>query len=194
MSKNRIYSRCWIDFVNHSIEPNTISKYNSASQSYEIRSIQPIELDEQLTFLYNPHSNVDLFVEYGFVLPFNPSNQFDIRFQLEQILSQAQIDILKSFNYWNSLQFYAGDGDLSWTVLKAIELFVNEESWSPYDDPTQDLSQQLQNLLTDVRQKFENEFQQWKTEVFQYEKQILYNDFKIIIDDTSKSILRKCTK
>ena len=92
------------------------------------------------------------------------------------------------------MQFYAGDGDLSWTVLKAIELSVNEESWSPYDDPTQDLSQQLQNLLTDVRQKFENEFQQWKTEVFQYEKQILYNDFKIIIDDTSKSILRKCTK
>ncbi|CAF5105866.1 unnamed protein product, partial [Rotaria sp. Silwood1] len=77
----------YLDFVNHSIEPNTISKFNSLNRSYEIHTIKSINYNEQITFLYNPHSNIDLFIEYGFVLLINPYNQLNIEYELEQLLS-----------------------------------------------------------------------------------------------------------
>ncbi|CAF1497278.1 unnamed protein product [Didymodactylos carnosus] len=89
----------YLDFVNHSIESSTISKFNHLTHSYEIRTIKSIDLNEQITFLYNSHSNVDLFIEYGFILSSNPYNQLNIEYELEQILSNQQIQLIKSFNY-----------------------------------------------------------------------------------------------
>jgi len=179
----------FLDFVNHSIEPNTISKFNLLTRSYEIRTIKSIDSNEQITFLYNPHSNIDLFIEYGFVLLSNPSNQLNIEYELEQILSNQQIQLLKSYNYWNSLEFYSGNNDLSWTIIKAIELNINEQTWSPYDDPSLENKQQLTNqiklFLNIVQQNIEKDFQEWTTNRFITEKNILYKDFLIIIHDTS---------
>ena len=188
----------YLDFVNHSIQPNTISKFNPLTRSYEISSIKPIEIDEQITFLYNPHSNVDLFIEYGFVLSFNPSNLINIEYELEQILTKEQNEIIRSFNYWNSLEFYSGDHDLSWTVIKAMEIHLDQSNWSPYDDPSTDkhsaLFDQFQFLLNMVRSNIEKDFQQWNTEHFLQEKTILFQDFQTIIDDTSISIKKSFGK
>lgn len=181
-----------LDFINHSIEPNTISKYNSITRSYEIYTIKPININEEITFLYNPHSNVDLFIEYGFVLLSNPYNQLNIEYEIEQILSNEQIEILKSFNYWNSLEFYAGNNNLSWTVLKAMELSFNQNQWLPYDDPSSNhhyqLKEKLIELLTMIKLNIDRDFHQWTTNEFNSEKTILYNDFVKIIDDTSINI------
>ncbi|CAF3265042.1 unnamed protein product [Rotaria socialis] len=179
----------YLDFVNHSIEPNTMSNFNSFTRSYEIRTTKPIDINEQITFLYNPHSNVDLLIEYGFVLTSNLYNQLNIEYELEQILSNEQIQKIKSFNYWNSLELYSGDNDLSWTVIKTIELTFNQDHWSPYDDPSIEdkckLKEKLKQLLTDVKQNIEKDFQQWITNHFHLEKNILYHDFLTIIRDTS---------
>ncbi|CAF1432633.1 unnamed protein product [Rotaria magnacalcarata] len=179
----------YLDFVNHSIEPNTMSNFNSLTRSYEIRTIKPIDINEQITFLYNPHPNVDLFIEYGFVLTSNLYNQLNIENELEQILSNEKIQIIQSLNYWNSLELYSGDNDLSWTVIKTIELTFNQDRWSPYDDPSIEdkckLKEKLKQLLTNVKQNIEKDFQQWVTNYFHLEKNILYNDFLTIIQDTS---------
>ncbi|CAF1169975.1 unnamed protein product [Adineta steineri] len=179
----------YLDFVNHSIEPNTISKFNSLTRSYEIYSIKTIDFNEQITFLYNPHSNVDLFIEYGFILSLNPYNQFNIEYNLEQFLSNEQIQIIKSYNYWNSLEFYSGDNDLSWTIIKAIELNINQSQWSPYDDPSSKDKYQLKNKMKEflnlIQQNIEKDFQEWITDHFIVEKNILYKDFLTILHDTS---------
>ncbi|UJR24052.1 hypothetical protein I4U23_027020 [Adineta vaga] len=180
----------YLDFVNHSIQPNTISKFNQITRSYEIRAMKSIEFNEQITFLYNPHSNIDLFIEYGFVLPSNPHNQLNIEYELEEILSNEQIQLFKSFNYWNSLEFYSGDNnDLSWTVIKAMELSINQTDWSPYDDPSSNNKEKLKNQIKEflilVQQNIENDFRQWITERFLNEKTILYKDFLNILHDTS---------
>lgn len=179
----------FLDFVNHSIEPNTISKFNSLTRSYEIRTLKSIDLNEQITFNYNPHSNIDLFIEYGFVLLSNPFNQLNIEYQLEQILSNEQIQIIKSYNYWNSLEFYSDNNDISWTIIKAIELNINQDQWSPYDDPTTENKQKLKNkiilLLNMIKLNIEKDFQLWTTEQFKIEKKIFYKDFCTILHDTS---------
>ncbi len=130
-----------------------------------------------------------MFIEYGFVLLSNPSNLINIEYELEQILSHEQIQIIKTYNYWNSLEFYSGDNDLSWTIIKAIELNIYQQTWSPYDDPSEDHKQQLTNkikqLLNIVKQNIEKDFQQWTTEQFIIEKNILFNDFLTILHDTS---------
>jgi hypothetical protein len=186
---NKLFSFYRLDFVNHSIEPNTISKFNHLTRSYEIRTIKPINSNEQITFLYNPHSNVDLFIEYGFILSSNPYNQLNIGYDLEQMLTNEQIQIIKSYNYWNSLEFYSGNNDLSWTIIKAIELSINQNKWSPYDDPPVEVKHQLDNkmkqFLDMVKQDIDKDFQQWTTDRFVTEKSILYNDFLTIIHDTS---------
>ncbi|CAF3571670.1 unnamed protein product, partial [Rotaria sp. Silwood2] len=162
----------YLDFVNHSIEPNTISKYNSLTRSYEIHTIKSINLNEQITFLYNPHSNIDLFIEYGFVLSFNPYNQLNIEYEIEQLLSNEQIQLIKSFNYFNSLELYSGDNDISWTIIKIIELSYNQYNWSPYDDPPYKhnylLNQKIKQFLIIIKQNIENDFQQWTTNHFLY--------------------------
>ena len=182
----------YLDFVNHSIEPNTISKFNPLTRSYEIYSIELIQMDQQITFLYNPHSNIDLFIEYGFILSSNPSNFIQIEDELQQILTKEQVQIFRSFNYWNSLQFYSGINDLSWTVIKAIELQLDQHNWSPYDDPSPDKHQQLFDkfylFVNIVRENIEKDFEQWNTEHFLHEKNILLEDFRTIIRDTSLSI------
>ncbi|CAF1323561.1 unnamed protein product [Adineta ricciae] len=176
----------YLDFVNHSVQPNTISKFNQTTRSYDIYAIKSIELNEQITFLYNPHSNVDLFIEYGFVLQSNPYNQLKLEDDLQQILSNEQIQLFKSFNYWNSLEFYPGDNDLSWTVIKAIELNFNQTEWSPYDDPSsKELTKKIQEFVKLVQENIEKDFQRWSTEYFLNEKMILYKDFQTILHDTS---------
>jgi len=145
-------------------------------------------LNEQITFLYNPHSNIDLFIEYGFVLTYNPYNQLNIEDDLEQILTNEQIQIIKSYNYWNSLEFYSGDNDISWTIMKAIQLNVNQHQWSPYDDPSSNDKHQLTNriklFLNLIQQNIEKDFQRWITDHFNAEKTILYSDFLTILHDT----------
>ncbi|CAF3676931.1 unnamed protein product [Rotaria sp. Silwood1] len=179
----------YLDFVNHSIEPNTISKFNSLTRSYEIHTIKSINYNEQITFLYNPHSNIDLFIEYGFVLLINPYNQLNIEYELEQLLSNEQIQIIKSFNYWNSLEFYSGNNDISWTIIKTIELYSNQYNWSPYDDLSiknkYKFNDNIKQFLIIVKQNIEKDFQQWTTNYCIQEKNILYKDFLTIIHDTS---------
>ncbi|CAF1371219.1 unnamed protein product, partial [Didymodactylos carnosus] len=136
---NNLYLIPYLDFVNHSIEPNTISKFNHLTHSYDICTIN---FNEQITFLYNRHSNVDLFIEYDFILSSNPYNQLNIEYELEQILSNEQIQLIKSYNYWNSLEFYSGNNDSAWTVIKAIELTINQNKWSPYHDPSSETKYQ----------------------------------------------------
>ncbi|CAF1008062.1 unnamed protein product [Rotaria sordida] len=182
----------YLDFVNHSIEPNTISKYNSLTNSYDIYTIKSINLNEEITFIYNPHSNVDLFIEYGFILSVNPYNQLNIEYQLEQILSNKQIEIIKSFNYWNSLDLYSSNNDISWTIIKSIELTYNNNNWSPYYHPSYKdkykLYDKIYFFLTIIKQNIEKDFQQWITNHFTLEKNILYNDFLTIIHHTSTII------
>lgn len=182
----------YLDFVNHSIQPNTISKFNPSTRCYEIYSIQTIHFDEEITFLYNPHSNIDLFIEYGFVLSSNPSNFINIEYELQQILTNEQVEIIRSFNYWNSLEFYPGDNDLSWTVIKAIDIHLDQQNWSPYDDPSIDkhprLFEQFEILLNMIQSNIEKDFQRWDTQHFLHEKNILLQDFQMILRDISVSI------
>ncbi|CAF3136477.1 unnamed protein product [Rotaria sp. Silwood2] len=134
----------------------------------------------------------DLFIEYGFVLSFNPYNQLNIEYEIEQLLSNEQIQLIKSFNYFNSLELYSGDNDISWTIIKIIELSYNQYNWSPYDDPPYKhnylLNQKIKQFLIIIKQNIENDFQQWTTNHFNLEKNILYNDFLTIINDTYNRI------
>jgi len=70
-------------FVNHSIEPNTISKFNQLTDSYGIHAFELIDLNNHITFLYNPHWNIDLFIEYDFVLINKPYNQLNLEYDLQ---------------------------------------------------------------------------------------------------------------
>ena len=178
------FDRC-LDFVNHSIQPNTRSVWNGETREYEIRLLRPIPSEnEQLTFLYNPHSNVDLFIEYGFVLENNLYNQLDIRPELKTILTNEQFRLIESHGYWNTLELYPGDGDISWTILKVLQLIVDPDRWNPFDDPPFALiRRQYQQLIDRLRSNIDKDFEQWETKDFLEEKRILLSDFLLIVEN-----------
>ena len=135
---------------------------------------------------------MDLFLEYGFVLRCNPHNRLPVRTQLRELLSAEQIQSLQSFHYWNLLEFYPGDHDLSWTLIKCVELAINPDHWSPYDDPADQcklaLSDKMRSLLNTVQQNLQEDFEHWNTAQFTDEKHILYGNFLSILRDTSIAI------
>ncbi|CAF1466345.1 unnamed protein product [Didymodactylos carnosus] len=185
----------YLDFVNHSNDPNTIGLYNSLTSSYEIKTLREIHPDEQVTFSYNPHSNIDLFIEYGFVLPQNPYNIYHIKSDLELWLKERnfssideKIQLLNDYNYYTTLELYSASRP-SWTVLKTIELFITEK-WQPNDEAEENdlFLANLNDFLTFVKNKFENEFEIWLKENKTLTRmnaiiQILYEDFKMLLNE-----------
>jgi hypothetical protein len=87
---------------------------------------------------------------------------------------------------------YLGDNDLSWTLIKAIQLIIKQDTWSPYDDPTSEekyrIGDKLKQFLTTVKLNLEEDFKQWSTNHFDLEKKIFLKDFLTIIHDTSIAI------
>ena len=143
--------------------------------------------NEQITFHYNSHSNVDLFVDYGFVLEENPFNSLNIVDYLSQLLNKEQIEILKSFDYWRSLEIYLNSNEISWTILKSIDLFLTNDQWSPFDEPSIEQHKSIQRillqLLQQIRRDIDEDFSRWTNQKFQQEKIIFHRDFHQLIEE-----------
>lgn len=160
------------------------------TDSYEIHLLKRIDsLDEELTFHYNSHSNIDLFIDYGFVLRNNPFNCFNVEEYIESLLSSEQIELLKSLNYFQELNLYSSSIELSWTLIKSIELSFNGDQWSSTDHPSNQSFQQIQEIFHQILHQLEkdlhHQFDQWTTKNFSREKLIFFDDFREILQHNS---------
>jgi hypothetical protein len=106
-----------------------------------------------------------------------------------------QVERLRQYQYWQTLEFYGTcDHDLSWTVIKAFELRLNNHTWSPHDEPSachrKQLRQELLQFCDALFGTIEDDFIQWVNPVFTPMKHILHRDMLAIHRETHKAIDR----
>lgn len=127
----------YLDMFNHSDDVDVQVGLSSDRNCYEIQTLVPIAKHGQVFIRYGYHSNLKLYTEYGFILPFSP--QDFIPFMLEEILSSAQdiypvksncsaskLNFLKVHNLTENLS--CNSEGLSFNVKVLIYVFVTSES------------------------------------------------------------------
>ncbi|XP_067674441.1 SET domain-containing protein 4-like isoform X2 [Haliotis asinina] len=68
----------YLDLLNHSAEAKVEARVNEESGRYEIVTADEYQKYDQVFIHYNPYSNDELFIEYGFTLPHNPFNVYEL--------------------------------------------------------------------------------------------------------------------
>lgn len=81
----------FLDLLNHSPTANIKAGYNKDSNRYEIVTLDAYKPYEQVFISYGCHSNQKLFIEYGFCVPGNLLDDFEIHFE----------DVIRACTYFN---------------------------------------------------------------------------------------------
>ena len=68
----------YLDLLNHSFSASVVVGLDPSSQCYKITTNVPFKKHEQVFINYGAHDNVTLFIEYGFILPSNPHDNYPI--------------------------------------------------------------------------------------------------------------------
>lgn len=127
----------YLDMFNHSNDVDVKVGLSLDRNSYEIQTLVPFAKHTQVFIHYGNHSNLKLYTEYGFILPFNPYDFVPFMFEeiqdsvkdtysVEFNCSPSKMDFLKVHNLTeNLLCNYEG---LSFNVKALIYVFVTCES------------------------------------------------------------------
>lgn len=87
----------YVDFLNHTCDDQCVIKIDG--RGFQVFSSTRYSVGDQLYFSYGPHSNEFLLCEYGFTLPENSWNHFDISDYIVPLLNPAQLDFLEAHGY-----------------------------------------------------------------------------------------------
>lgn len=179
-----------VDLINHSNEPNAKALFNPQTNAYEVRSVRPIRSNEdQILFHYNSHSNIDLFIDYGFTLRNNIHISIDISSYLRAMLTQQDFDLVEKYDYWRTLEFYSGQYDIPWTIVKIVQLICDRDSWTPYDEPPtallRSIQRRLSTILNEIRTDLKDDTLRWSKTPRVTELDQLFEDTHKIIEDTT---------
>ncbi|XP_071113337.1 SET domain-containing protein 4-like [Haliotis cracherodii] len=128
----------YLDLLNHSAEAKMEARLNGQSGRYEIVTCDSYRKYDQVFIHYNPHSNDQLFVEYGFTLPANPFNVYEFTADDLEILRSSvsnwdrKMDIIADLKLKNDLT--CSIDEMSWnlhTLLRITAMSCEElQRWS----------------------------------------------------------------
>uniref|UniRef100_A0A1I8AIL7 SET domain-containing protein n=1 Tax=Steinernema glaseri TaxID=37863 RepID=A0A1I8AIL7_9BILA len=140
----------FVDMLNHSPDPSCEAKLRKAGDIYEVVSHKSIAEGSEIFVTYGYHTNVKLWMEYGFQLPGNLMNKIDISLDLFIALVQKcsmtlHPEIVQILNNADLLcTIYASDDDLSCgfkTSIRILFLRMQEfHKWNRvvYDEEVDD--------------------------------------------------------
>lgn len=109
----------YIDMFNHSPVACVRATVNHLNGAYTIITEKLFKKHSEVFINYGPHSNIKLFLEYGFVVPSNP--QDSVNLSVNEIISKTgkslnknQMEKLKSYDLLNG--HYCTSEGLSWST------------------------------------------------------------------------------
>jgi len=123
----------YLDLLNHSFEAEVAAGLNihSSSNGYQIVTRKRISKSSQAFINYGPHDNTKLLLEYGFSLPQNPHECFNLSFDVvynfvcesfKFCLHDKKVSLLQ----FNGLDRYLSvtDEGLSWNLMLCFKVLL----------------------------------------------------------------------
>ncbi|KAK3096569.1 hypothetical protein FSP39_001386 [Pinctada imbricata] len=77
---NHVALAPFLDLLNHSCKAKIEAGFNTKTKCYEIRTLDKYRKYEQVFISYGPHDNHHLLIEYGFTLPDNSYDTYELDF------------------------------------------------------------------------------------------------------------------
>lgn len=105
----------YVDFLNHSPDEHCTVKIKP--QGFQVYSGSKYSAGDQIYLRYGPHSNEFLGLEYGFTLPDNPWNSYDISPYVEKLLKPYHKSYLEREGYLGS---YVVGEEMSFRIEVAL--------------------------------------------------------------------------
>ncbi|XP_053395994.1 SET domain-containing protein 4-like [Mercenaria mercenaria] len=90
----------FLDLLNHSPAANIKAGFNPVNKSYEIITNDTYKAYDQVFISYGCHGNQKLFLEYGFCVPDNPDDEFEVMLYNLVILLFFSEDIVKACKHF----------------------------------------------------------------------------------------------
>ena len=126
----------YLDLLNHSFEAEVAAGLNihSSSNGYQIVTRKRISKSSQAFINYGPHDNTKLLLEYGFSLPQNPHECFNLAFDVvykfvcesfKFCLHDKKVSLLK-FNGLDRCLSVTDEG-LSWNLMLCFKVLLQYE-------------------------------------------------------------------
>ncbi|KAL4233758.1 SET domain-containing protein 4 [Mactra antiquata] len=130
----------YLDLLNHSSQANVKAGYNAITNCYEIITYDVYKPYQEVFISYGCHGNQKLFIEYGFYIPDNCNDVYEISY--DDILNacehfsvkykEKKLDLLKHHDLLKNL-VCTMDG-LSWKAMTVFKTLAMEwrhlEKWS----------------------------------------------------------------
>ncbi|XP_039293720.1 SET domain-containing protein 4 [Nilaparvata lugens] len=141
--ENTLAMAPYLDMFNHSCNAKVQAYIDAKDDSYQIRTCNSYLKNQQVFINYGSHSNLKLFLEYGFIIPNNHNDGIPISydniisgvtkyfpcFKMYSDVLNKRYKFLKSHEMLNNLNVHA-DG-LSWNTKVAIYILTSAEDVSP---------------------------------------------------------------
>jgi hypothetical protein len=127
----------FLDMFNHSNDVGVQVGLSSDRNSYEIQTLVPFAKHTQVFIHYGYHSNLKLYIEYGFIIPLNPHDFIPFTFEeilscvkdaypLEFNCSPSKLDFLKVHNLTENLS--CNFEGISFNLKALIHVLITSES------------------------------------------------------------------
>lgn len=125
--KNCLALAPYLDIFNHSNEAKVQAVFNEVDRSYQVKTMTPFKKFSQVFIHYGDHSNMKLFLEYGFIMPKNIHDTLPVTFEevfstlqvhQQRIITKSTYQFLKSHDFLTNMYLNA-DG-ISWSTKALI--------------------------------------------------------------------------
>lgn len=128
----------FLDMFNHSNEAKVQAYVSKFDGFYQVKTMKPYKRFSQVFIHYGDHSNVKLFLEYGFIMPKNIHDTLQLTFeeihsavqeQGQSNISKLTYNFLKSHDILSNLHLSA-EG-ISWSAKVLIYVLLFSETIDP---------------------------------------------------------------
>ncbi|XP_071136518.1 SET domain-containing protein 4-like [Mytilus edulis] len=129
----------FLDLLNHSTTAEVEAAFNKNNNCFEIKTYNSFRKYDQVFISYGAHSNTHLLMEYGFILPDNPHDVYELDYdeivRVAQNLNLQYIDRKKRIIEENNInrKLVCSKEGVSWSmhaVMKILAMdFTELKSW-----------------------------------------------------------------
>ncbi|KAG8336369.1 SET domain-containing protein 4 [Homalodisca vitripennis] len=137
--KNCLALAPYLDMFNHSNDAKVQAFFNELDGSYQIRTLAPYKRFSQVFIHYGDHSNLKLYLEYGFIMPKNIHDILPLTFddvystiigvQQRNNVSKMTYCFLKSHDLLKNIHLSA-DG-MSWSAKALVYVLLFSDKIDP---------------------------------------------------------------